>query len=413
MSRALSRRLPLQVLLLAGAFLMVLAPSTRAVAAPALSAPSAILIDESTGQYLYGRAPNSRRAIASTTKLMTALLTVEHVPLGRVFAQNGYSPASADSQIGLAPGERMSVHDLLVALMLPSADDAAEDLAYNVGNGSVGRFVGMMNARARQLRLNHTHYSTPSGLDNPGNYSSAADLVTLARYLVTHNGFIKRVVSRSSAVLRTGNSARLVTNTNDILGHHHVNGIKTGHTLDAGYVLVGSATRGNMTLISAVMGTASEADRDSDTLALLLYGFRQFKLVTPLPAGKVLARPTIRYRPGARAKLIVGTAYSRVIPRSAHTSIRVKAPAQVSGPLKRHAAVGFVRVYVNGREVARVPLLLAHALPAVSPLTVAASFLTRGSTLVLLALILIAVMARRGIVRGRRRERKRAGPLQA
>src|SRR6201999_4620723 len=103
-------------------------------------------------------------------KLMTALVVLEHVhKLSTVFTQNDYTAASVDSQIGLEPGERMSVHDLLLAMMLPSADDAAEDLAYNVGHGSVARFVAMMNARARELHLTHTHYTTPIGLDTPGN----------------------------------------------------------------------------------------------------------------------------------------------------------------------------------------------------------------------------------------------------
>ena len=112
-----------------------------------------------------------------------------------MFTQNDYTAAAVDSQIGLEPGERMSVHDLLLALMLPSADDAAEDLAYNVGHGSVARFVGMMNAEARALGLRHTHYSTPIGLDTPGNYSTAADLVKLADYDLTHCAYFARIVA--------------------------------------------------------------------------------------------------------------------------------------------------------------------------------------------------------------------------
>ena len=111
-----------------------------------------------------------------------------------MFADPNYHPAAEDSQIGLEPGERMSVHDLLRAMLLPSADDAAVDLAYNVGHGSVSRFLGMMNARASQLGLTHTHYTTPSGLDTPGNYSSATDLVDLARYLLQTQPFFKAVV---------------------------------------------------------------------------------------------------------------------------------------------------------------------------------------------------------------------------
>ncbi len=139
-----------------------------AAATPRLNVRAATLVEASTGQQLYGVDPGRELPIASTTKLMTALLTLEHARLGRLFAEPDYYPAAVDSQIGLVPGERMSVHDLLLALLLPSADDAAEDLAYNVGHRSVARFVGMMNARARQLGLRHTHYSTPIGLDTRG-----------------------------------------------------------------------------------------------------------------------------------------------------------------------------------------------------------------------------------------------------
>src|ERR1700729_1820427 len=261
---------------------------------PPLAVRAAALIEQGSGQQLYGRNSSDELAIASTTKLMTALITLEHEPLSRVFADPDYYPASEDSQIHLEPGERMSVHDLLTAMLLPSADDAAVDLAYNVGHRSVGRFLGMMNARARQLGLTHTHYSTPSGLDTPGNYSSASDLVDLARYLLQTQPFFKAVVRTTHAVLRTGNHVRDVANLNDLLLHYSwINGVKTGHTLDAGYVLVAAGTQGGMTLIDAVLGTSSEAARDSNALALLNWGFANFGMRTPVHAGAVLARPTI------------------------------------------------------------------------------------------------------------------------
>ena len=138
------------------------------------------------------------------------------------------------------------MHDLLLALLLPSADDAAEDLAFNVGHGSVARFVGMMNARARQLGLTHTHYSTPIGLDTPGNYSSASDLTKLASFVLTHSRSSLASVALPRAVLHTGSHTRFVANRNDLVGSvPWVNGVKTGHTRDAGYVLVGRVPRGD------------------------------------------------------------------------------------------------------------------------------------------------------------------------
>ncbi len=386
-----------------------------AASPPQLAVRTAILIEEHSGQRLDGVNPDAKVPIASTTKLMTALLTLEHVRrLGRLFAQNNYYPAAVDSQIGLVPGEQMSVHDLLLAMLLPSADDAAEDLAFNVGRGSVGFFVGMMNARARQLGLVHTHYSTPIGLDAPGNYSSASDLVKLASFLLTRHPFFAHAVSLPGAVLHTGNHTRVVTNRNDLVARFPwINGVKTGHTLDAGYVLVASATRGRLSLVSAVLGTSSASSRDANTLALLGYGFGNFRMASPVLAGTVLAQSTVRDRPGVHANVIAASTFTRVVPRKTRLTTRVEVSPQLTGPLKRHAVVGRVLVRADGRTIASIPLLLAQALPAVSPLTIAARFFTRPSTLVLLVVLLGVVMGLAGVWRWRLRGRDAARPEAA
>jgi len=369
-------------------------PATaRAAPPPSLSVTAAALIEQSTGTQLYGRSANQQLPIASTTKLMTALVTLEHVPLSRVFSDPNYFPASVDSQIGLSPGERMSVHDLLLALLLPSADDAAEDLAFNVGHGSVGRFVAMMNARAGELGLTHTHYSTPIGLDTPGNYSSASDLVTLASYLLSHQPFFAHAVSLPSAVLHTGAYVRHVVNRNDLLGRvPWITGVKTGHTRGAGYVLVGSGHRDGMTLISAVLGTSSISSRDSNTLALLDYGFANFHRISPIHVGDILARLPVHDRPGFRAQVIAGTTFTGVVARDSRVSTRFELPRELTGPLPWHAPVGTAVVLAGHRTLGLIPLLLKRALPAVSPLTLAARFITRPFTLLPLLAVLCAAI---------------------
>jgi serine-type D-Ala-D-Ala carboxypeptidase (penicillin-binding protein 5/6) len=343
------------------------APRNATPAPPRLGVRAASLIEESGGEQLYGVDSSAQLAIASTTKLMTALVTLQHTPLGRVFADPDYVPASEDSQIHLEPGERMSVRDLLTAMLLPSADDAAVDLAYNVGHGSVSRFLGMMNAQARRLGLTQTHYTTPSGLDTPGNYSSASDLVELASYLLQHDRFFRHTVAQTHAVLRTGNHVRFVANLNDLVARFSwINGVKTGHTLDAGYVLVASGTQNGMTLIDAVLGTSSEAARDSNALALLEWGFANFGLRTPVHAGVVLARPAITGgKPGASASLVAASSYTHVFPKSEKVRVRVTAPAQLTGPITKGAREGFVAVLAGGRVVTRIPLLLDAALPQI------------------------------------------------
>jgi D-alanyl-D-alanine carboxypeptidase (penicillin-binding protein 5/6) len=381
-----------------------------ALTPPPLNVSAADLIEMSSGQQLFGTNENSELPIASTTKMMTALVTLQHVQhLGQIFVAPDYYAASSDSQIGLVPGEQMSVHDLMLALMLPSADDAAEDLAYNVGHGSVARFVGMMNANARALGLDHTHYATPIGLDTPGNYSSASDLVKLASYELQNNRFFAHIVSLPSATLDTG-PVHYVVNRNDLVAKYSwIKGVKTGHTSGAGYVLVAAGEQHGMTLLSAVLGTDSEAARDSNTLALLDWGFANFHIVSPLSAGEQLAAPLVKDRPGVHASVIAAAGFRRVLQNGTRVTLRVRVPHQLAGPLKRHAVVGYVLVRAGGRTLDRVPLLLAQRLTAVSSLTLAARAIMRPFTL-LIVLVLLGLAA--GLVARRRGRAHTRGGIQ-
>src|SRR5688572_18926261 len=173
------------VLALAALLAVLAGPARAADDPPELSAPSAILIEASTGDVLHERAADKRRAIASATKLMTALLTMEHAELSDKVTASDYVAAPIESKLSLRPGERLSVADLLRGLMLESANDAAVTLAEHVG-GTRAAFVRRMNQRARQLKLGDTHFSNEIGLDQAGNYSSARDLAQLAIALRRH-----------------------------------------------------------------------------------------------------------------------------------------------------------------------------------------------------------------------------------
>ncbi len=401
------------VMVLAGA------STASALAPPRLNARAAVLLAPQTGQTLYAANAYRELPIASTTKLMTALVVLQHVRhLSTVFAAPNYYPAAADSQIGLVPGERMTVHDLLLALMLPSADDAAEALAYNIGRGpghlslasAVGHFVAMMNLEAQALGLRQTHYSTPIGLDTPGNYSTAADLARLAAYDLKHSRFFARIVALPRAVLYSGNQVRYVLNRNTLVGRYPwVNGVKTGHTAGAGYVLVASGERTGMRLIAAVLGTSSEASRDANALAALDYGFAGFRRIAPVRARQVLARPTVQYRSGERAALVAAWGLQRVVPEGRAIRVRVTAPRQLTGPLPRNAVLGSATLLVGGRPVVRVPLVLAKALPTVSPLSIAAGFIFRPLPLLVIILLAGVGLALAFHLRQRRRVRAKGG----
>lgn len=234
---------------------------------------AAIVADAADGTVFYGDDERRRLPIASATKLMTALVTLERVKLDTVFTAPPYEGGDGESRMWLGAGERLTVRDLLRGLLLPSGNDAAAALAVGVA-GSQRAFVELMNARARQLGMRDTRYADPIGLDS-ATCSSAADLVTLTRALRRHAFFRSTVASRA-VTLDSGAWARTLRNTNDLIGGPlHVNGVKTGHTQAAGYVLVGSATARGRTVISVVLGTRSERDRDEATLRLLRYGLRR------------------------------------------------------------------------------------------------------------------------------------------
>jgi serine-type D-Ala-D-Ala carboxypeptidase (penicillin-binding protein 5/6) len=357
---------------------------------PAIGAPSAIVVDAQTGEVLYARHPHAQRPIASTTKLMTAYITLARTSPDTVFPAPAYPGGAAESTIGLRAGERMSVRDLLKAVMLPSANDAANDLAVNVG-GSRARFVRMMNAHARELGLDDTHYSTPVGLDSPGNYSSASDLARLAARLV-RNRLIARIANMPSARLRTGSHVRRVINRNDLVARYRfVDGLKTGHTNGAGYVLVGAAHGHGARVISVVLGTPSISARDADSLALLRYGVKQFHSVRPVVKGRVYARAKVRWYGGRTVKLVAARDVALTARRGRAVRTRVTAPSEVEGPLAAGDQVGRIDVLVRGRVVRSAPLVAADSVAAAGFVRKAAARI--GGPAVAVALLVLFVAA--------------------
>jgi D-alanyl-D-alanine carboxypeptidase (penicillin-binding protein 5/6) len=336
--------------------------STATATPPDLTATAAVVIDARTGDVIYGLHPNSRRSIASTTKLMTAHLTLERAKQSDVFTAPAYNAAPAESVIGLRKGERMTVHDLLRALLLPSANDAAWDLAYNVGGSSVRSFVHSMNREAKQLGLHHTHYANPIGLDDPRNYSTAADLAKLASVDMRTKAFAK-IVDLTHATLHSGSHERTVINRNDLVERYHfVDGVKTGHTLDAGNVLVAAGHRDGAKVITAVLGEPSVARRDADSLALLRYGLDQFHRIGVLKKGHTIASVSVHQR-GGKAGLAPAQSVSLTVRNGTPVRVRKLPPGELKGPLPAGRAVGRVQVIVGGKVVRTVALVTTEKVP--------------------------------------------------
>ena len=365
-------------------------------------AAAAVVVDGRNGEVMFSRSPDRRRAIASTTKLMTALLTLERTRPSQVFTSPGYDPLPPESRINLRRGERMRVDDLLEALLLESANDAAVTLADGI-SGSREAFVAEMNARASELGLENTSYANPIGLDDAANYSTANDLATLALRLMRKPRF-RRVVDMPVAELETGLQPRVVENRNRLVAlYPWVTGIKTGYTSLAGDVLVGSARgRGGARVISVVLGEPSEAARDADTVALLRWGLSRFHRVRALSPARPLARAAVEYREDL-APLAPARAATVLVRGGEKLRRRVRAPNEVKGPLPAGERVGSVTVLVDGRAVRRVALVTVRDVPGAGTMRVVLSAL--GVPLTLLAALAILGAAAFALTRYRVRLR--------
>jgi len=310
--------------------------------------------------------------IASTTKLMTAYVALKELPLDRIVRAFPYEAEYGESLLGLRPGQRISVRDLLYGLILRSGNDAAYDLARAAAGGE-RRFVRQMNEYAAALGLADTHYANPIGLDQRGNHSSARDLATLTRRLLA-NPVFARIADSRRTVLRSVRPRRRIESINELLFMRPwVTGVKTGHTFGARYVLVGSGRRKGVDLIAVAIGAPTDEDRFRDDLELLEYGFSQYRRRLPVRAGQALARPSIRYS-GGELPLRAARTVAVGVRRGEGIDVAVRVPSEVEGPIRRGATLGTAAVYVDDRQVASIGLRAGRSVSEASTFDVARSF---------------------------------------
>jgi D-alanyl-D-alanine carboxypeptidase (penicillin-binding protein 5/6) len=349
------------------------------------------LIDARSGDVLASHAAARQLPIASTTKLMTAYVALNELPLDRIVRAAPYRAEYGESLLGLRTGQRISVRDLLYGLILRSGNDAAYELALAAA-GSEARFVGQMNRYAAALGLADTHYANPIGLDQRGNHSSARDLATLTRRLLGIPVFA-HIADARSALLQSIRPPRRIGTINELLRMAPwVTGVKTGHTFGALYVLVGSGRRGGVELISVAIGAPTDEDRYSDNLELLDYGFGEYEERRPIRAGRTLADPTIRYGDDELALRAARSVAVGVRPGQ-RLSVAVRAPQEVEGPIRRGTRLGSATVYVDGRRTARVSLRAGRAVPKASVLDRVRSFLGADPIPILIAVCVILIGA--------------------
>jgi serine-type D-Ala-D-Ala carboxypeptidase (penicillin-binding protein 5/6) len=329
---------------------------------PPVDADAVLVADGRTGEVLYALNEDERMPMASITKLMTALVTLENARPRDVVTVSPQAVGRGGSTIFLTPGEQLRVRDLLAAALVQSANDAAFALAAHVGDGSVQRFVGLMNAEAAELGLEDTRYARPDGLDTPRHYSTAEDTLRLAR-LAMRQPLVRKLVR--TRTMRVGN--RTFRNWNDLLWTFDgLFGVKTGHTDDAGWTEVAAARRGGTSLYAVVLGSPTRAGRNADLTELLEWGFDQYARFTLVREGERYGTASIPFSDDERLELVSADGASQVVRLGSGTQFveRVVAPAMVDLPVRRGQKLGEVVVMDGEREVARVDLVAVRDVEA-------------------------------------------------
>lgn len=332
---------------------------------------AAILVDEDSGTVLYEKNADARRPIASITKVMTLLLTFEALEAGKI-SLDDFVPVSEQayhmggSQIWLEPGEEMTLNDMLKAICISSANDAAVAVAEYVG-GSEPAFAEMMNARAAELGMTNTHFVNACGLDEPEHLSTARDVAVMSREMLLHHTEVRDYCSIWMDTLRGG--ATQLVNTNKLLkSYSGITGLKTGTTGKAGVCISASAERDGLRLIAVVLGAASGKERFQAASTLLDYGFSHFEsAAAELPADAPLSLPVKRGT--AESVALTYTAPERcLMPKGESSTLQVALdlPQKLAAPIRAGETVGTVKISNGSAELASYPVTAAQDVDALS-----------------------------------------------
>lgn len=353
--------------------LVISATGFAAAADLELAAPSAILMEASTGEVLYESNAHERLRPASVTKVMTLLLIMEALDDGRIswddtVTTSAAAAAKGGSQIYLEENEQLGLEEMLKAVVVASANDCATALAEHVA-GSEAAFVGMMNERASQLGMTDTHFVNCTGLDDEPEASehltSAYDIALMSRELLKHSE-IKKYTTIWMDTVRNGEFG--LANTNKLVRFYDgTTGLKTGYTSAAGHCLSASAERDGMELIAVVLHCASSADRFESAKALLNYGFSNYALVAPQPAEPIPAVPvtlgkaeSVTPVPASRDPILVDKALASGV------EVTVAVDESATAPIEAGQVLGRMTVSAKDRVLAEIDLVAPESVAALS-----------------------------------------------
>ena len=347
-----------RLLLLALTAVAALLAAAATAAPPPVQATAYLVVDGATGEPLAARNQARPVPIASITKLMTVLVALDSADPDDVVTVTGAAADVGESTIHLRAGERLTVDDLIEAALIQSANDAATALAEHVGRGSVERFVGLMNEKARALGLRDTEFRNPSGLDAPGHVSSARDVTRLAR-VAMESPYVRAIVARQRSEIAGG---RTLSTWNDLLGTFPSTlGVKTGHTNGAGWSQVAAARGGpGVTVYATILGGPTRAQRNEDLSRLLAWGLAQYRAVLAVDDDRTYATAVTGYDLEP-VGLVATRDVARIVRTGRPVVEHVVSPVAVELPVRVGQRLGEVRVTAGGKTIAVSPLVADRA----------------------------------------------------
>ena len=337
---------------------------------PKINSRSAVVIDRKSKNIIYGKNENVKKAMASTTKIMTAMVVIQNTNLNNTVEISKKAAGTGGSRLGLKAGDKVTVKDLLYGLLLRSGNDCAVALAEYVA-GSVQEFSNLMNQNAQMLGLNNTHFVTPHGLDEEEHYTTAYELAILADYAL-NNELFAQIVNKKSYTININKNSKTLNNTNELLGNlNGVYGVKTGFTNGAGRCLVTSIKRGNLDVICVVLGADTKKDRTRDSAKLIEYTFNKYKEIDikekikeSFEKWNEINGNRINIEKGESSKLELtlndkDKIFTYPIEKGTEDNINIEINANLNlkAPVLENTNIGKIKVYYNAKELLEIDIL--------------------------------------------------------
>jgi D-alanyl-D-alanine carboxypeptidase (penicillin-binding protein 5/6) len=347
-------------------------------APPVISSPSAYVVNMNTGKVLYEQSAHTRRPMASTTKMMTAILVLENMDLDSQLTASDRAARVWELESWLKAGDVLTVKQLLYALMVMSANQAAVVLGEGYPGGEQA-FVDLMNSKAAELGMNDTHYVNPHGLDSEGHYSTAADLVTLARYAMGNETFreLSQTKEYTTQIQGHDKPTTFIT-TNELLPlYDWVIGVKTGETPKALTCLVAAGVRDGVSVLSAVLGQPIHEVCFEESKTLLEYGLSQYRYVTLLDEGAAVAEAAVPYHLDKKLQLVPASPVGIGLYKDQSVTVSVVVDRPLVLPVTAGEAFGRIDLTVEGAVVDTIDLIASESFSDTTLGTKIAYYFTR------------------------------------